>query len=297
MVELHSNDCIQDVAGDRHMADHDSHTRCQGVIGDRSLVDQRGYVSIQNVDKVYQSVRGEVVALQDISLDIQEHEFISVLGPSGCGKSTLLKCLAGLQPITDGQILLKGKRVTAPPSDMGIVFQRDILLDWRNILDNVLLITEFRGYKRADYEDKARALLKRFGLGGFEHKHPWELSGGMRQRASICRALLDDPGLMLMDEPFGALDAMTRDDLNLELSRLWYDTRKTVLFITHSIPEAVFLSSRVVIMSRNPGKIDEIIDIDLPHPRPLNIRETPEYGKYVQHIRRHFTKLGVLHEE
>ena len=251
---------------------------------------------MRNLDKVYRSKQADIEALKSIHLDIQEHEFISVLGPSGCGKSTLLKCLAGLEPITSGEVILNGAPVKSPPDNMGIVFQRDILLDWLNFLNNVLFITEIRGAKRTDYEDKARTLLKRFGLEGFEHKHPWELSGGMRQRVSICRALLDNPELLLLDEPFGALDAMTRDDLNLELARLWQETKKTVLFITHSIAEAVFLSTKVVVMSSNPGKIDEILDIELPHPRALNVRETPEFGEYVQHLRGHFTTLGVLQE-
>jgi len=255
------------------------------------------YVRIRGLDKTYRSKHEDIEALKAIDLDIGENEFVSVLGPSGCGKSTLLKCLAGLEPITEGEVIVGGAPVRGPPDNMGIVFQRDILLDWRNILDNVLFITEIRGSKRTAHEGKARALLKRFGLEGFEQKHPWELSGGMRQRASICRALLDNPKLLLMDEPFGALDAMTRDDLNLELARLWQDTHKTVLFITHSIPEAVYLSTKVAVMSRNPGKIDEILEIGLPHPRLLSVRETPEFGAYVQHLRGHFSKLGIMHED
>lgn len=255
------------------------------------------YVTLKNVGKVYSSPRGEVTALHNVNLEIQNHEFVSILGPSGCGKSTLLKCLAGLEETTSGEITVHGKRVTTPPDGMGVVFQRDILLDWRTILDNVLLITEFRKLRRDQYLDKARALLDRFGLDGYADRFPWELSGGMRQRAAICRALLDDPDLLLMDEPFGALDAMTRDDLNLELARLWQDTRKTVLFITHSIPEAVFLSDRVVVMSRNPGQIDEILDINLPRPRHLSIRETPEFGKYVSHLRGRFAQLGIMKED
>ncbi|MCH9851973.1 MAG: ABC transporter ATP-binding protein [Alphaproteobacteria bacterium] len=255
------------------------------------------YVTIDDVGRVYPSPHGEVVALQAINLTLHKQEFLSILGPSGCGKSTLLKCLAGLENPSSGKILIGGKPVLSPPDDMGVVFQSDILLDWRNILDNVLLVTEFRRLKRADYLDKAHALLARFGLSGFENRHPWELSGGMRQRASICRALLDDPELLLMDEPFGALDAMTRDDLNLELARLWQDTKKTIMFITHSIPEAVFLSDRIVVMSRNPGRIEEIIDIDLPRPRHLSLRETPEFGKYVAYLRQHFMQLGILHDD
>lgn len=253
-----------------------------------------GYVSIRDVGKIYPSPHGEVMALQEINLEIKDHEFVSVLGPSGCGKSTLLKCLAGLEKPSQGIIEVQGQKVEAPPDGMGVVFQRDILLDWRSILDNVLLISEFRKLERDQYIDKARGLLKRFGLEGFENRHPWELSGGMRQRAAICRALLDDPELLLMDEPFGALDAMTRDDLNLELARLWQDTQKTILFITHSIPEAVFLSDRVVVMSRNPGRIDEILDINLPRPRRLSLRETPEFGEYVAHLRNRFAQLGIV---
>ncbi|MCB1993135.1 MAG: ABC transporter ATP-binding protein, partial [Geminicoccaceae bacterium] len=171
-----------------------------------------------------------------------------------------------------------------------------VLLDWRTILDNVLLQAELRRLPRADYRERAMQLLARFGLEGFEDRHPWELSGGMRQRAAICRALLCDPELLLMDEPFGALDAMTRDDLNVELTRIWQGTNKTVLFITHSIVESVYLADRVVMMSRGPGRIVEVIDIDLPRPRPLSIRETPAFGAYVHQIRHHFAELGILKE-
>jgi NitT/TauT family transport system ATP-binding protein len=179
---------------------------------------------------------------------------------------------------------------------MGVVFQRDVLLDWRTILDNVLITAEFQGIARAGVKDRALQLLDRFGLVGYEERHPWELSGGMRQRAAICRALLCDPELLLMDEPFGALDAMTRDDLNVELARIWQDTRKTVVFVTHSITEAIFLSDRVVMMDRNPGRVVEVIDIDLPRPRPLAVRETPEFGRYASHVRHLFASLGILKE-
>ena len=177
-----------------------------------------------------------------------------------------------------------------------MVFQRDVLLDWRTILDNVLLSIEFTRKPRADERERAMALLARFGLGGFEHRFPWELSGGMRQRASICRALLADPELLLMDEPFGALDAMTRDDLNVELAQIWQDTRKTLLFITHSIVEAVFLSDRVVMMSKAPGIIVDTIAIDLPRPRRLAVRDSAEFAAYVYRIRHHFAELGIVKE-
>lgn len=254
------------------------------------------YVAIANAGKVYPSSHGAVTALSDINLDIRPGEFISIVGPSGCGKSTLMKCVAGLETITGGTISVAGQPLSGPPDGMGVVFQRDVLLDWRTILDNVLLQAEFMGRPRAQYRDRAMQLLDRFGLSGFEKRHPWELSGGMRQRASICRALLCDPDLLLMDEPFGALDAMTRDDLNIELSRIWQGTNKTVLFITHSISEAVFLADRVVMMSRSPGRIVDVIDIDLPRPRSLSIRETPAFGAYTQRIRHHFAELGILQE-
>jgi NitT/TauT family transport system ATP-binding protein len=254
------------------------------------------YVSMDRVGKTYASSRGPVAALADINLDIQPREFVSVVGPSGCGKSTLLKLVAGLENVSSGHVVVGGKPLDGPPDRLGVVFQRDVLLDWRTILDNVLLSIEFTRKPRADERDRALALLNRFGLGGFEHRYPWELSGGMRQRASICRALLADPELLLMDEPFGALDAMTRDDLNVELAQIWQDTRKTLLFITHSIPEAVFLSDRVVMMSKAPGMIVDTIAIDLPRPRRLAVRDSAEFAGYVHRIRHHFAELGIVKE-
>jgi ABC-type nitrate/sulfonate/bicarbonate transport system, ATPase component len=256
----------------------------------------RPLVEIDNVGVTYASSRGSVEALRDVRLNIKDGEFISILGPSGCGKSTLLKLLAGLERPTSGQVKVGGKVLSGPPDGLGIVLQRDVLLDWRTVLDNVLLVAEFQKRDLNALRPAAHRILERFGLDGFADRHPWELSGGMRQRASICRALLTDPSLLLMDEPFGALDAMTRDDLNLELARLWQETRKTVLFITHSIAEAVFLSDRIAVMSRNPGRIVEIIDVDLPRPRSLALRETTAFTAYTKRIRSIFTQLGVLKE-
>ena len=253
-------------------------------------------VQITRVGKVYASPRGTVSALEGIDLCVRPGEFLSVVGPSGCGKTTLLKCIAGLEVVSSGEILIGAQPLAGPPENLGVVFQRDVLFDWRSILDNVLISAEFLGLNKRDYRQHAQQLLQRFGLGGFEHRYPWELSGGMRQRVSICRALLVEPGLLLMDEPFGALDAMTRDDLNVELTRIWHGTSKTVIFITHSIIEAVYLSDRVAMMSRGPGRIVEIVDVDLPRPRPLAIRDTPEFGRYSGHIRHLFTELGVLQE-
>ena len=217
-----------------------------------------------------------------------------MLGPSGCGKSTLLRCIAGLEAWSGGQIAVNGSIINGPPDNMGIVFQRDVLLDWLTVLRNVLLPCRIRRLPADKYTPKARALLKLMGLGGFETRYPWELSGGMRQRVAICRALLLNPALLLMDEPFGALDAMTRDELNLELQRVWLADLKTVLFVTHSIVEAVFLSDRVVVMSRSPGRVVDIVTIELPRPRPLAICETPEFSRYVTQIRQTFERMGVL---
>jgi NitT/TauT family transport system ATP-binding protein len=255
------------------------------------------YAEADNLGKVFRSSAGNITALQSVSLQIRDHEFLSVLGPSGCGKSTLLRCIAGLESVSSGVIRVKGRNLEGPPESLGIVFQRDTLADWRSVMRNVLLVTEFRG--RVDGATRARAsdLLSLFGLAGYEDRYPWELSGGMRQRVAICRALLDDPDLVLMDEPFGALDAMTRDQLNVELQRIWYQRRKTVLFITHSISEAVFLSDRVAVMSRNPGRVIEVFDIDLPRPRKLSIRESAEFSRYVGRIRSVFMSLGILKEE
>ena len=252
------------------------------------------YVQVRGVDKIYHAKKGDILALKGIDFDLRQREFLSILGPSGCGKSTLLKCLAGLAPISAGRIEVKGVPVNGPPENMGIVFQRDVLLEWLDILDNVLLPIRFARLTKQEFEPRARQLLETLGLKGFERRAPWELSGGMRQRVSICRALLRNPELLLMDEPFGALDALTRDELNLELQRIWVADAKTVLFITHSIVEAVFLSDRVLVMSRNPGRILDTIEIALPRPRPLSIRETPEFGVYVAHIRRLFEGMGML---
>ncbi len=251
-------------------------------------------VDIRGVGKTYRSRRGDVAALSGIDLHIRAGEFVSVLGPSGCGKSTLLRCLAGLDRATSGEIAIDGRPQDGPPDGLGVVFQRDVLLDWRTVLANVLLPIEVRRLNPADWEQKARDLLALLGLTGFEDRHPWELSGGMRQRVSICRALLMNPSLLLMDEPFGALDAMTRDELNLELQRIWIGDAKTVFFVTHSIPEAVFLGDRVVVMSPSPGRIVEIVDVNLPRPRDLDIRETPEFGVLVRHIRGLFLSMGVM---
>jgi NitT/TauT family transport system ATP-binding protein len=250
-------------------------------------------VDIRNGGKTYASKRGDVVALKDVALTIQDGEFVALLGPSGCGKSTLLKCVAGLEPLTSGDLLVRGEPVNGPPPGLGMVFQRDLLLDWRTVLDNVLIMAEFKGLDRREQRPRAIALLERFGLAGFLDRHPWELSGGMRQRAAICRALLTEPQLLLMDEPFGALDAMTRDDLNVELTRIWQTSKRTVLFVTHSIAEAIFLSDRVVVMSPSPGRVRTVVPIDLLRPRALSVQGTAEFAGYVSQLRDLFARIGV----
>lgn len=245
----------------------------------------------------YQSHSGSRIhALNGVSLDIARGEFVALLGPSGCGKTTLLKTLAGLMEGThEGHVHLDGQPITGPNLNVGVVFQEPTLLPWRTVLDNVLLPIEVRRLPVTQWAGKARDLLALLGLAGFEDRHPWELSGGMRQRVSICRALLMNPSLLLMDEPFGALDAMTRDELNLELQRVWMGDSKTVFFVTHSIPEAVFLGDRVVVMSPSPGRIVEVVDVNLSRPRELDIRESPEFGSMVRHIRGLFQAMGVMH--
>jgi len=251
-------------------------------------------ITVEGVNKVYCSARGDVAALHGIDLSIADGEFVSILGPSGCGKSTLLKCIGGLEPVTQGHIRISGQEVLEPPDDCGFVFQRDLLLDWRSVLDNVLLPVELLHQDRAQWKDRALQLLDTLDIAAGADRYPWELSGGQRQRVAICRSLLLDPHLLLMDEPFGALDAITRDELNMELERIWEATTKTVVLITHSIAEAIFLSDRVVVMGKGPGRIVEIADINLPRPRSLEIRETPAFAAYQRQLRSIFEALGIM---
>lgn len=256
------------------------------------LVDQKKpFIAIHGVSKVFPSPRGDVHALADVSLDIAAHEFISLIGPSGCGKSTLLMTISGLVRLTEGSVIIDGHDVQRPYTDLGFVFQQDLLMEWRSVLRNVTIQGEIRGLDQADSRRRALDLLAMLGLEGFEDKYPYELSGGMRQRVAIGRALLHDPPLLLMDEPFGALDAMTREEMNVELLHVWDEQHKTVVFVTHSIPEAIFLSDRVIVLSARPGRVIDDLTIAMPRPRPLDIKETPQFGKLVQHIR------GLLYKE
>jgi NitT/TauT family transport system ATP-binding protein len=251
-------------------------------------------IRLDAVSKTYRSANGPVESLKPLTFEIVGGEFMAVVGPSGCGKSTLLKLIAGLLPASAGKVWLGERAVDGPPDNVGIVFQSPVLLAWRNVLDNVLLQIEMRHLPRAAYLPKAQALLEMTGLKDFATKYPWELSGGMQQRAAICRALVHDPAVLLMDEPFGALDAMTREKMNLELQRIWFDTKKTVLLITHSIPEAVFLADRVLVMTERPGSIAAIYPVDLSRPRSLAVMGDPEFVRLTQTIRGHFYARGAL---
>jgi NitT/TauT family transport system ATP-binding protein len=262
----------------------------------QAAVSEQPYLEFRNLTKVYATADGPVRALDQVSLAQRQGEFLSILGPSGCGKSTLLMLAAGLLPASNGVVTVRGKRVEAPRTDIGIVFQSPVLLEWRTALGNILLQAEARHLERKSAERRARELLAAVGLTGFEAKYPDELSGGMRQRVSICRALIHHPPQLLMDEPFGALDALTRDQLVLDLQRLWNDARMTVLFITHSVAEAIFLSDRIVVMTPRPGRIDRVIDIDLPRPRTLAMRESPEFNSYNRQILDLLLASGVLRE-
>jgi NitT/TauT family transport system ATP-binding protein len=244
-----------------------------------------GFIDLDGVGMVYEAASGPVRALQEISFAVDRGEFVALVGPSGCGKSTLLRLVAGLRLATTGRVSVGGRPVTRPLPEVGMVFQAPVLLKWRTILDNVLLPAELSGRNRSDYRDRAEELLRLVGLEDFAGKLPRELSGGMQQRASLCRALLLDPPLLLMDEPFGALDAMTRDEMNVELLRVWGEaggrerTRKTVLFVTHSIPEAIFLADRVVVMTPRPGRVARIFTLTLPRPRTVETRGAAEFGR------------------
>ncbi|HTR59467.1 MAG TPA: ABC transporter ATP-binding protein [Casimicrobiaceae bacterium] len=251
-------------------------------------------IRLAGAAKTYVTADGPVESLKPLTFDIRAGEFLSIVGPSGCGKSTLLKLVAGLLPASSGEIVLGGARVEGPPENVGIVFQSPVLLAWRSVLDNVMLQIEMRGLDQRSFLDQAKALLRMVGLEGFERKYPWQLSGGMQQRAAICRALVHDPAVLLMDEPFGALDAMTREKMNLELQRIWSETKKTVLFITHSIPESIFLSDRVLVMTERPGRIAAVYDVPLARPRRLAIMGSPEFAELALTIRGHFYSQGSL---
>ena len=237
-------------------------------------------LSVANLSKRF----GSLEVLQDITTQISSGEFISIVGPSGCGKTTFLRIIGGLEQASLGDAHLDGRRIEGPGADRGFVFQQDNLLPWRDILSNTEIGPEINGALSPEQRANTLRLLKLVGLEGFEHYYPRQLSGGMRQRVNLARALAVDPALLLMDEPFSALDAQTREIMQTELSRIWEEGRKTVLFVTHQIDEAVYLSDRIFVFARRPGRINEIIDIDLPRPRPLSIKRTPRFVEYVDYI-------------
>jgi NitT/TauT family transport system ATP-binding protein len=260
--------------------------------GGRGMAGSSDAIAVKDLRKEYQTPRGAVLALDDVAFRVREGEFVAIVGPSGCGKSTLLKILAGLLPASHGEVMLRNAPVNGPRRDVGMVFQSPVLFPWRSVLDNVLLPIDVQRLDRNGSRSRALDLLALVGLRGFEHRYPWELSGGMQQRVAITRALIHNPAMLLMDEPFGALDAMTRDTLNLELQRIWLERRETVLFITHSIPEAVFLADRVFVMTQRPGHITEQIAVTIPRPRSLDLAVAPEFGAIVRRIRQHFASTA-----
>jgi len=251
-------------------------------------------IAIAGVTKSYATASGPLLALDSFDLDVEVGEFVAIVGPSGCGKSTLLRLIAGLTPASGGMLTVFGKAVSAPLTDIGIVFQQPILLDWRDVLGNVLFNIDMRGLSARAYTPRALELLRQVGLAEFAAKRPYELSGGMKQRTAIARGLIHDPPLLMMDEPFGALDALTREQMRLDLETLWMATRKTVVFITHSIDEAVLLADRVVVMSPRPGRIETVIDVAMPRPRGLDGRRNPRFQELSATITDIFLSRGVL---
>ena len=243
------------------------------------------FISLKGVRKLYRTRGQEFLAVSEATFDVAAGELVALVGPSGCGKTTLLKILAGLHGKDGGEVRIGTKADPFNPArDIGMVFQQPLLLKWRRILDNVLLPAEIMGLPREATVARARDLLALVGLKGFEDKYPYELSGGMQQRAAIARALIHDPKLVLMDEPFGALDALTREKMNLELLRIWQESRKTIVFVTHGITEAVFLGTRVVVLTAGPARMADNLAIDLPHPRTLDMRTHEAFGAYTRRI-------------
>lgn len=269
--------------------------RAEGEAGAERSPAGRPAIRIEGVSKAFRAGAGRVHALEAVDLTVADGEFLAIVGPSGCGKSTLMRIVAGLIPASAGTVHIGDTLVERPYTDLGIVFQAPTLLDWRTVLGNVMLQFELRGIDPKPYQQRARALLTSVGLGEFAEHYPRELSGGMRQRAAIIRALVHDPSLLLMDEPFGALDALTREQMRIDLEDLWLSSRKTVIFITHSIDEAVLLADRVIVMSPRPGRIDRVIEIDLQRPRGLEGRRLPGFTVASDLITGIFLDRGVLH--
>ena len=257
--------------------------------------ERSAFIELGGISKSFAARDGSTtLAVERVDFNIGTSEFVSLLGPSGCGKSTLLSIIAGLIEPSSGEIRIDGRPIRGPYTNVGIVFQSDLLLDWRTVLGNVLIQYEMRGLPSEPHRARARALIASVGLGDFETKHPWELSGGMRQRVAICRALIHEPPLLLMDEPFGALDALTRAQLQIDLQNIWQSSRKTVVFVTHSIEEAVFLSDRVIVMTPRPGRVREVVEIDLARPRRLDVRDSPVFADAIRRVNHLFQDMGVI---
>jgi NitT/TauT family transport system ATP-binding protein len=256
-----------------------------------AVAQQAPLIRMRNLRKVYRTRGQEFLAVSDVTMDIAEGDMVSLVGPSGCGKSTLLKILAGLHGHDGGELAIGSPgSVFTPGRDVGMVFQQPLLLKWRTILENVCLPADILGIPRRVARARAAELLDMVGLTGFGDKHPYELSGGMQQRAAIARALIHDPKLVLMDEPFGALDALTREKMNLEMLRIWEQSRKTFVIVTHSIQEAIFLGSRCAVLTAGPARMADFFDVDLPSPRKLHVKTTPHFGQYVTRV---YDLLGV----
>jgi len=252
---------------------------------------QEPFISLRNVRKRFGSGKDEVLAVSDVTMEVREGEFVSLVGPSGCGKTTVLKILAGLYEPDGGSLRIgTAKAPFDPGRDVGMVFQQALLLKWRTILDNVLLPAEIVGLPMRAARERARDLLAMVGLSGFELRRPPELSGGMQQRAAIARAFIHDPKLILMDEPFGALDALTREQMNLEMLRIWQASAKTIIFVTHDIQEAVMLATHCAVLTARPARMAEFFAIDLPHPRGLELKTTPDFAVYARRI---YASLGL----
>lgn len=252
-------------------------------------------IELAGLEKIYKT-RGSrsVQAFGPVDLAIDQGEFITVVGPSGCGKSTLLRMLAGLLTRSGGAIRVRGKAIDGPQRDIGVVFQSPVLLPWKTTIENVLLPAAVLGLDRTASRKRALELLAMVGLQDFTDRYPGELSGGMQQRVAIARALLHDPAVLLMDEPFGALDAMTRETMNMEIRRIWKGSGKTILFVTHSIPEAVFLGTRVLVLSPRPGRVADLVEIDLPDDRDIDVMSSDRFGVYTKRIRNHFHAKGMI---
>ena len=251
--------------------------RTASAMNGASTAGQTGVVSIEHATKYYKTETGSVHALEDINLEIRRGEFIAIVGPSGCGKSTLLWAMSGLHDLTSGKVLIEDSEVTGPRPEIGMIFQEANLLPWRNLQKNIEFPFEIKKVDAKPFQPRIKELLDEVGLSGFETKYPRELSGGMQQRASIVRCLASDPEIILMDEPFGALDAFTRDEMNLLIQKLWMETGKTIVFVTHNVSEAILLADRVVVLTARPGRIAHIFDIDLPRPRTIEETYSPPF--------------------